>query len=511
MTVTEPGPSLNSPLIKPSPANSPLANPADPRRQFPSPFATYDFTSIPHEQLLAMIEPADAEKVTALAGKLKSASTAINKLGEDLKGYLDGVAWEGKGGQSFRDWASRMSNATLRLGHYAENAGTWMDHAAATLTQVHSQMPKYSAASKATVDAYLKARPPNAQYIQKPLFDAPAVGSGPSQNQAYEAQRRLHDDHMRAAELMKKLAESYNASGVQLLKAERPNFPPAPGEVMPKDTRHYGGYEYLQPNGSDDSSQGQIRNGAGSAQSSGSAMVDSGASGNSAAASRPGAHEAGRMIPRLPDRASTEIDSTLPAPTIPTAPPRGVPGSLPGSGSADGIVPPPRLPAPSLPRPEPRPVVPEIGTRFPTPRPASPSGTGALGTRPVPPAPRASETGVVGGRPLPAPSGRPVEPTPRGTVIGTEPGRGMGRPTGSYGPGAAGSIGRTNPGAAASGAFTQGGTGLPRGGASGMAPVHGAPGAAPQRRRGSQRPEYLVEDEETWRRGERRVVPPVIE
>ncbi|MFF4532060.1 WXG100 family type VII secretion target [Streptomyces sp. NPDC001407] len=152
MTVTE----FNSPLIKPSPANSPLANPADPRRQFPSPFATYDFTSIPHEQLLAMLEPADPKKVTDLAGRLADASTAIKELGVDLKRHMDRVHWQGEGGDAFRDWGSRMSNATLRLSHYAENAGTWMNHAAATLTQVHNQMPKYSTASKATVDAFLK-------------------------------------------------------------------------------------------------------------------------------------------------------------------------------------------------------------------------------------------------------------------------------------------------------------------------------------------------------------------
>lgn len=507
MTVTE----FNSPLIKPSPANSPLANPADPRRQFPSPFATYDFTSIPHEQLLAMLEPADPKKVTDLAGRLADASTAIKELGVDLKRHMDRVHWQGEGGDAFRDWGSRMSNATLRLSHYAENAGTWMHHAAATLTQVHNQMPKYSTASKATVDAFLKAQPPNMQYIQKPAFDAPAVGSAPSQSQAYEAQKRLHDDHMRAAELMKKLAESYNASGVQLLKAELPNFPPAPGRVMPDPKAPRDKIDYFQPAGADGPSRGQIGNGSGGGQSVGPTTVDSGAPDHGAMPSRPGGH-AGSAIPGLPDRpVSTGIDSTLPSPTIPTAQPRGVPGALPSGGPADGIVPPPYLPAPSLPRPEPRPAVPEIGTRFPTPRPAVPGGPGAEGTRPAQPVPRISDPGVVGGRPLPSPSGRPVEPTPRGTVIGTEPGRGMGRPTGSYGPGAVGSTSRTSPGASAGGAFTQGGTGLPRGGASGMAPMHGVPGAAPQRRRGSQRPDYLVEDEETWRRGERRVVPPVIE
>ncbi|MGW2369035.1 hypothetical protein ACWCZ5_26065 [Streptomyces sp. NPDC001667] len=507
MTVTE----FNSPLIKPSPANSPLANPADPRRQFPSPFATYDFTSIPHEQLLAMLEPADPKKVTDLAGRLADASTAIKELGVDLKRHMDRVHWQGEGGDAFRDWGSRMSNATLRLGHYAENAGTWMNHAAATLTQVHNQMPKYSTASKATVDAFLKAQPPNMQYIQKPAFDAPAVGSAPSQNQAYEAQKRLHDDHMRAAELMKKLAESYNASGVQLLKAELPNFPPAPGRVMPSPKRQIIDSEYLQPAGAG-GPQGQARQEAVTGSSPGSVASASRAPSQGAMAQPSASYpEAGHAVPRLPEgHSTTEIDSL---PTAPTAPPTSVPGSWPQGGSADGTASHSTPPVPMLPPPGPRPVVPEVGVRPPTTRPTMPGGPGTVGARPAQPVPRISDPGVVGGRPLPAPSGRPVEPLPRGTVIGTEPGRGGGRPTGSYGPGAVGGVGRTSPGVSAGGAFTQGGTGLPRGGSgtSGMAPMHGAPGAAPQKRRGSQRPDYLVEDEETWRRGERRVVPPVIE
>ncbi|MEV6674977.1 hypothetical protein [Streptomyces sp. NPDC051162] len=35
--------------------------------------------------------------------------------------------------------------------------------------------------------------------------------------------------------------------------------------------------------------------------------------------------------------------------------------------------------------------------------------------------------------------------------------------------------------------------------------------APPGRRQGGRRPDYLVEDEETWSQGNKRVVPPVID
>lgn len=69
--------------------------------------------------------------------------------------------------------------------------------------------------------------------------------------------------------------------------------------------------------------------------------------------------------------------------------------------------------------------------------------------------------------------------------------------------------------------FTPGGTGLVQGatsteGARGAGPVGRGGAVTPQRpgdlrRDEGERPDYLVEDEETWRQGHRRVVPPVID
>ncbi|MEU2869952.1 hypothetical protein ABZ769_12205 [Streptomyces olivoreticuli] len=510
------------PLTNPSPANSPLANPADPRRQFPSPFATYDFSSIPHEQLQAMVEPADAQKVTDLAHRLTAASSAIKELGDDLKKHMDRVHWQGEGGEAFRGWGSRMSNATLRLGHYAENAGTWMNHAAVTLGQVKRDMPKYSAASKATVDAYLNAQPPNMRVIQEPLVDLPAVGSAPSQRQAYEAQKRLHDDHMHAAELLKKLSESYNASGVQLMRAERPNFPPPPPQVMPpppslRDTRERvslsGGSSVSGSAGPSASATGLAAATRGT--TTGSATADSSAGyvvrpggpsgvdldGGVATShvSRPAPSHEGTVNPR-PSGSPDWVHPQLPSIPLP------VPGRQ-GTGSVDGRVP-----------------------TSPGTRQSTVPGRESLPGRPNVSVPVVPRDGVVGGRPAtripPSPTGSPA----RGVVIGTEPGQ-VRTPVGP-GSGSGGVVGGRPPmprpgGAATNRPFTPGGSGLVRdrpagagspaaqsgmrgGGMPGM-PATSLGSAPPGRRQGGQRPDYLVEDEETWSQGNRRVVPPVID
>ncbi|WKK21644.1 hypothetical protein QZH56_22660 [Streptomyces olivoreticuli] len=500
--------------------NSPLANPADPRRQFPSPFATYDFTSVPHEQLQAMVEPADAQKVTDLAHRLTEASTAIKELGDDLKKHMDRVHWQGEGGDAFRGWGSRMSNATLRLGHYAENAGTWMNHAAVTLGQVKRDMPKYSAASKATVDSYLNAQPPNMRVIQEPLVDLPAVGPAPSQRQAYEAQKRLHDDHMHAAELLKKLSESYNASGVQLMRAERPRFPPAPDRVLPPTPNREGKEHVSLPGGSD-----APRSAGPSASSvTGLAAATGGTTMGSATAYSSSGH-----VVRPGGSHAVDLDGGVVAPHVPSPAPyrEGTATSRP-DGSADRAH--PQLPSVPLPVPGRDRQGPGSGDgRVPTlPGTRQPTvpGRDSLPGRPSVSAPGVPRDGIVGGRLVPRIPPSPTGNPPRGVVIGTEPGQGrtpvgpggvvggrppMPRPGGAamdrpFTPGGSGLVGNRPTGAGSPAAQS----GMRGGGMAGM-PATSLGSAPPGRRQGSRRPDYLVEDEETWSQGNKRVVPPVID
>ncbi|CAM5234325.1 hypothetical protein [Streptomyces narbonensis] len=159
--------------------------------------------------------------------------------------------------------------------------------------------------------------------------------------------------------------------------------------------------------------------------------------------------------------------------------------------------------------------------------------------RPVPGSQRTGlgvpREGISGGRQVQSTQGRPATGIPRSTVIGTEQGgrngTGMGRGPmgGGMGTSMGGGMGAgqngisggrrlagetggvvggkaQRPGAAAgAGArpFTPGGSGLVRGATT--------PAGREREETNGERPDYLVEDEETWQQGNRRVAPPVID
>ncbi|MFI0981988.1 hypothetical protein ACH4SP_33895 [Streptomyces sp. NPDC021093] len=138
----------------------------------------------------------------------------------------------------------------------------------------------------------------------------------------------------------------------------------------------------------------------------------------------------------------------------------------------------------------------------------------------------------MGGNPQRTAPGSSGSRIPRGTVVGTEPGtsgrgstgriptggavganpvsgtpaRPAGRPTSStngvVGTPRDGTVPSGRPG---TGGFTQGGAGLVRG------PAGQRNANEREERDGSQRPDYLTEDEETWTAGRRSAVPPVID
>jgi hypothetical protein len=218
----------------------------------------------------------------------------------------------------------------------------------------------------------------------------------------------------------------------------------------------------------------------------------------------------------------------------------------------------PATPYPRLPHHEPfspaQPLLPPVTndgsslpTGFPSARVSSPTQlpTGGSMTGPTPRVPR--EFGIVGGRPVFSGSGQTHNSIGRGTVIGKEGVQGrtiMPRGMAAQGPAAGGTstskgmpIGRrlaSEPGGVAgsrqlprgrSGGrpFTPGGTGLVRPSTNSTEPTRGSTtkaahtSAAAQSRSSredrekGQRPDYLVEDEETWVRDDRRPVPPVVE
>ncbi|MBB4891708.1 hypothetical protein FHS39_000708 [Streptomyces olivoverticillatus] len=440
------------------------------------------------------------------------------------------------------------------MGKLSGTAGEWMGHAVQTLHEVHGQMPEVSSSARATLDAYLNNHKGQVGAVAPPLqgdqSGSTLQSGGPTQKQAYEAQQQLETDRTRAAQLMKKLAESYSWSAHNIGVAERPTLKALPGQIVAPDPRNpVDGSGYIQPAGSS-SPQADTSNGGSSAATA--SPAESGRD-----------HEAGRLVPLAEDRgealprrrAGTEIDSATPLPTLPSNPPASHVSDPSGSGRVNGQVPLPTFPVPPLGGSGATKVTPPTAGRRVNPptSPSIPTRQGIGAARPGPAIPQAPDPGIVGGRPAPPQSERPAGQIPRGTVIGEDPGRGQAQgrlPMGSgpafgssAGPGGSrsgtgsgrrlvsepGGVvgGRTmqRPGASDDRPFTPGGTGLVRnrptsgsdllrqGGMQPQAfPVPPSGGSSSSRRgRGGQRPDYLVEDEETWSQGSGRVVPGVID
>ncbi|ARZ69874.1 hypothetical protein SMD11_4266 [Streptomyces albireticuli] len=536
----------------------------DPRK--PQAYEEQDFFTIPHQKLCEMVEGADHERVSEIAKTLKGAAKAIKTLGDDLKKHVDGVVWDSDAGEAFRRWGASMSNESARLSEYAKTAGETMADAASNLREA-TKMPKYSASDKALVDSWVKAHPYVFGGVPNPLINLVDKGlnlGGTSQKAAYDAQKRIADDHHHAAALMKKLAESYHQTGTQIFAVQRPNFPPMPGMIMPNaDLQDGGEYEPLPggPGASSGGGGGGAPGAFGGGSSGGGGMGTAGPSGpGERPGSRPdldlsgGADAPPRPRIPLPDRPPvTPPDAGRPHIPVPPPPVPNWPGpdrrpdpSRPGGRLPDqGRRPAPRIPGPGLPGPGP---VPRPDTRLPQPAPGPVPRPG--GRLPNPP-----HDGIVGGQPGPrGGTSGPTQNPGRSNVFGTEPTQRQGQtrppmgPVGAGGgfPGVSGppagrpgtGAGRhmaTDPGGIVGGRpgqrpggggtpFTPGGTGLVRGAGegtgttaarngmpAGMMPGAGLGGATPERRGGGgRRPDYLVEDEETWAQS-KPVVPPVIE
>ncbi|MFF3623004.1 WXG100 family type VII secretion target [Streptomyces sp. NPDC002467] len=479
-----------------------------------------NFEVYTHAQLHAMATAIDPAAVTALGTQLADAAKTIEEIGNKLKDHKV-TGWEGESAEAFKNWVSQAGSATLVLADYSADSGKSMVHAAQVMGEVkgtdgrEGNMPPYDPGTEASLKEDLEL---SRKYHNDP--DAVKLGQ--------DAWRRLNGDHARAVDAMNKLAGAYDQSTVEMNKAQAnaPTFPMVPLVIMPD--QRYGQEDLARPGG-----------GAGGGYGLAGHSYGPSSSGSVPSSNEPGSVSGHRPqsdglvpsvpVPGIPDsKVDVGLDSvgTLPDRTVP-------PVTTPPSGPL------PTGPGPSLPLPGPMappvglPAVgglkgPGLGTGpglGPYPRltgPGGPGGKVGLMQPGMPP----RDTGIVGGRPVT--SNGPGSGLPRGTVIGegSQAGRGMGGPMGggAHGGGAGGVSGgrrlASEPGGIVGGRqsaagrpiaggkpFTQGGSGLVRNGAVG-AGTH-----APAKRRddqGGERPDYLVEDEETWQ-GNRRVAPPVID
>ncbi|WP_299527937.1 translation initiation factor IF-2 [uncultured Streptomyces sp.] len=471
-----------------------------------------------HEQMLAWLDRANSGAVQGAADRLKNVAAEIAKIASELKVRPQMVEWKGDGAEAFRTWSADLANATLRLGEYSEGAAKWLSEASNAVATAQAAIPRTHGGAQANLDAARAAR-------NDP--DASAV----AREAAETLLRTSENNRLDAAAEMSKLAQAYAVSSTEMDKLERPVFPPPPAAITPDPRSVVSDDDYVRD----------------------------GTTGGSGSTGLANTHRAATVLPSAtatPDSGRTEIASLGTAPSVlPTGRPtemeinsvaapvetRPAPGlSAPAvpvtAGPDTGVTPPPVANRPGvLPVSGPGASVgktPGGGRAFPSVT-GTTSAPGAS-ARPV-------RDGITGGRPVAPATGRATAGgLPRGTVIGHEGQAAAGRAMGSTGSSTGGTArggmqagrrlgaesggmvgGRPQQaGRAGSRAFTPGGTGLVRGSAGEAGGARGAgavgrPGASqrpgtPRRNENGERPDYLVEDEETWQQGVRPSGPPVI-
>lgn len=471
------------------------------------------FESMSHEAMLAWLDQASSFHVQDAADRLSAAAGEIRSIAQQLRFRPERVKWEGEGFQAFVDWGASLASSTQRLADYSDGAAKWLSSASDAIALAQSSIPRYTSkeSAQANLDAAKAHRnDPDAETIAAKAEAALAATQEKNRQEAIAE--------------MRKLAQAYDQSASEMDKLEVPTFRPPPGEFVPEGEGHGGAqYQDLAVGGSGSSGSGGA--------SYGQAAYVGGSGGGPVQPSADRHFTSAAAQPERPAAMGIDSVSTLPpSPTAPSAP--STPGPVrPEGGMTNlpvGLTPPVTGggPVPPSARQSGAGRVPGVARG-----PVLPGQPGGL-TSPGPSGARLPrESGVVGGRPVPPSSGRPTGGIPRGTVIGAEAG-GYARPPmahgaggmggGGMGPGHGGTPGGRRLASEAGGVvggrpvqtgstggrpFTQGGSGLVRGGAPGAS---SRPASRRENTRG-ERSDYLTEDEETWQQNNRRVVPPVVD
>ncbi len=432
-------------------------DPSDPR--------TY-FEDLSHREMLEMLAGANHARVSAAADKLHDVARSIDKIGSDLKTHIADVEWSGEAGDAFRSWGGRVAGATFTLSDYSASAGTQMTHVADVLAEVQRDMPPVPQGAVNTALTYRQSKSLAGPFADAAEGASPTVCMpDPSSTEYRQALTQMESDRTKAVDAMTKLGGAYQGATEVMSKQGEPAFPPPPDEVMPPPEFSSSDRVSNEAIGAN-VGRGYVRDNV--------AHEDPGASERRAATTTldyAGGDPRGRHqeVPEFGDRPTDHPAMPLPISILPKNP----------ESLADGT---------------------DIG--------APPRGSGGRHSVDLP------SDGIQGGRLVEPPTSRigPVR-SPQGTVIGNEELPNAALSPGRYGAGAAPAWERSTED------FTRGGSGLTASGEqevsegrSGMpiAAGMGFGGRSDGGRNGS-RPGYLVEEEETWTPGDRKVVPSVLE
>ncbi|MEU3426364.1 hypothetical protein [Streptomyces gardneri] len=497
-----------------------------------------------HQQMLAWLDEASSFYVGDAATRLKTVGDQLERIAEELSASMRRMDWEGEAEKAFVEWATNVANSTKGLADYSKGGAKWMEENSSAIASAQSAMPRYTshASAKENLEAALKYRnDPDSRTI---AGNARSQMAASEELAAIEAKEAANKEA--AAKEMDRLSEAYKWSSLHMGNNVPPTFPPPPGAFVPPDTGvGRGESERSQYPTSDSRTTGtDTRTGTDGTRT----QPDTRTTPDSPVTPPTGDRTGPRDVvkpgdrPDVPTEVRPGVKPDVPADlgidsvdTLPHQPPTTTgpgPTGTPPPITKDGGTPP--FVTTGIP--------PFTGKGGPGPLTHTPPVSGGNGNPrgPMPGGQRAGlnvpREGISGGRQVQSTHGRPATGIPRSTVIGTEQGgrngTGMGR--GPMGGGMGGSMGggmgagqngitggrrlasetggvvggkAQRPGAAGAAAggarpFTPGGSGLVRGGTT---------QAGDREDTNGERPDYLVEDEETWQQGNRRVAPPVID
>ncbi|MFJ7065353.1 hypothetical protein [Streptomyces sp. NPDC101115] len=496
------------------------------------------------EQMIAMLKPIQHERASTLSAKLTEAAGKIGEIADVLQSRSGAnLKWSGAGFESFIEWSSATAKATRHLSEYAKVAAECL-----AISSDAMALARNGVDDIATTSASAKADYETAKKTLNAARHDPGAGKTEVKDATDEMNAAATLRERARVEAMMKLrslGQTYTFEGARVNSVERPVFPPPAGYLGQDwvDSQAYIQMPGSSPRAVKSSMTGTYQTGdviGGRTDSTDDTRTVRGSDGRTIGSVDPvgpARPDPTRVVPELP--ADMGIDSVITRPDAPTVPttPLPVRPEGPSHPSGNQFVPPTFTNGPvGLPAPLP----PTSGTAKGLP-PLRPGPLGPGGTLPRLP----QEHGIVGGRPVPPTTGgRNATGIPRSTVIGGEQPYGRGGAGGVPGPHTGGGSGAGNGtaagrrlaseqggvvggrpqqrGQAGGRPFTPGGSGLVRGGqgqpGTGTGPVVGRPAAGGtgddgRDERRARRPDYLVEDEETWQQQNKKrpIVPPVVD
>ncbi|MFG3310138.1 hypothetical protein [Streptomyces wuyuanensis] len=534
-------------------------------------FGRTDFESRQLNEMLDIVEHSNPADLESAGRALVDAKAALNKAAKELSAYVGKVEWKGVAATEFKRFGDALVQHAFALAGYANAAGTQMTVASTGLASVRNSMPRERdnrlVAKKVEDFVLTPNKENNPEYME-------AVKVEKNRQEAINQMNRLASfyavsEESLAAQEPPTFPKALRADVPRPTSAirEDPSTGIAPGGGSLGDTSQPSA-ERGSTNGTSGLSQSEALGAAPPVTDRNPAMeIDSVATppaptvtpgGTPPPPATVGPSNQGGPLPSVPTTAfGTPAKGTPARATGTSGGPRagGGPGtSTVGRPSATGSSAPATGRAGTVGRTGALGSPTASGTQGMLGRPSGPMGTGsaagragAVGTSGQGPVAgrsgvsgqsvvgRTGQTpsaggraghsnGVIGGTPQRPVSGNAGPRIPRGTVIGAEAST-QGRSTAAR-PSQSGVVGvntgNAAPRTAGKGKPTVNGVvGMPRSGAQGGRPASGAvPGARAgqrqfgdqdQERDGSARPDYLAEDEQTWKAQRRGAVPPVID